>query len=159
MENQPKPTPAQQLGHASVTDTTAAYGSPLTPEIVSAILRDPESRLYPSRITVFCDDCGTDVTNECMVSEEQTSAERLEVARVHMRAKGWQCDQAGDFCPAHRHAASAEPTSCAKCRTAFDPTDGRFDGRARHARTPYCRHCIDRCHESTDAFHVCAICR
>lgn len=129
---------------------------PLTPEIVSAILRDPDSPLYPSRICVYCDDCGTQFTGEYMVSEEQTSAERLEVARSHMRTLGWQCNEFGDYCTEHK---KAESTACAKCRTAFDPADGRFDGRARYAGTPYCRHCVDRCYESTDAFHVCVICR
>jgi hypothetical protein len=31
--------------------------TPLTPEVVSAILRDPDSPLYPSKIGVFCDEC------------------------------------------------------------------------------------------------------
>lgn len=47
---------------------------------------------------------------------------------------------------------------CRRCRTPFDPTDTRFDGRARHGETPFCRWCVDRCHESTDAFHACPIC-
>jgi hypothetical protein len=48
--------------------------------------------------------------------------------------------------------------ACGKCRRPFDPADTRFDGRARHKATPYCRGCVDRCHESTDAFHRCVIC-
>lgn len=103
MDNQP--TTAEQLGHRSIADTTATYGKPLTPEVVSAILRDPDSPLYPSRICVFCDECGTEFSGEYMVSEEQTSVERLEVARGHMRTKGWQCDQTGDFCPLHKDRA------------------------------------------------------
>lgn len=90
-------TTAKKLGHTEVEETMGAYT--LTPEIVSAILRDPDSPLYPSRITVFCDECGTEFTGEFMVSEEQNSAERLEVARAHMRTQGWQCDDEGDFCP------------------------------------------------------------
>ncbi|MFI1165600.1 hypothetical protein ACH4UM_18790 [Streptomyces sp. NPDC020801] len=46
-----------------------------------------------------------------------------------------------------------------ECRRPFDPADTRFDGHARHAATPFCRCCVDVCHESTDAFHVCAVCR
>ncbi|MEV5770134.1 hypothetical protein AB0L49_02520 [Streptomyces antimycoticus] len=49
--------------------------------------------------------------------------------------------------------------SCGCCRQPFDPTDHRFDGRARHRLSPWCRRCVDRCHESTDAFHVCPVCR
>ncbi|MEV0441850.1 hypothetical protein AB0I84_06065 [Streptomyces spectabilis] len=48
--------------------------------------------------------------------------------------------------------------SCVKCRTPFDPADARFDGRGRYAETAFCRGCVDRGHESTDAFHSCAVC-
>lgn len=75
---------------------------PLTPEIVSAILRDPDSPLYPSQITVFCDHCGTKATGDYMVSEGMTRAERLAVARKHLAIKGWEHDDIGDdFCPEH----------------------------------------------------------
>jgi hypothetical protein len=70
-----------------------------TPEQVSAILRDPDSPLYPDAIGVFCDACGTTVEGQYIVSEEQTKEERLEVARTHLRAAGWQCDATGDHCP------------------------------------------------------------
>ncbi|MFM9681131.1 hypothetical protein [Streptomyces brasiliscabiei] len=89
-----------------MTDQTAPQ--PLTPEVVSAILRDPDCPLYPSRICVFCDECGDEFTGEFMVSEEQTKTERLEVARAHMRAQGWQCDRSGDYCPEHK----AENDAC-----------------------------------------------
>lgn len=74
--------------------------STVPPEIVSAILRDPDSPLYPSQIGVFCDDCGTEVVRDYLVSTEQTKVERLEVARASLRGEGWQCDEEGDFCPA-----------------------------------------------------------
>ncbi|MBH1939246.1 hypothetical protein I5Q34_34165 [Streptomyces sp. AV19] len=48
--------------------------------------------------------------------------------------------------------------NCTQCGQPFDPTDKRFDGRARHGTTPFCRRCVDRCHESTDFAHKCAIC-
>ncbi|MFE9921599.1 hypothetical protein ACFYQA_08450 [Streptomyces sp. NPDC005774] len=57
-------------------------------------------------------------------------------------------------------AAEEKPAgACGQCRQSFDPSDTRFDGKAQQTGTPYCRGCVDRCHESTDAFHVCAICR
>ncbi|MFF8910196.1 hypothetical protein [Streptomyces olivaceoviridis] len=104
--------PAEQLGHASAEQTAAAYSAdtapaPLPPALVSAILRDPDSPYYPSKIVVFCDECGTESARDYMVSTEQTSAERLEVARRHLRAEGWQCDATGDFCPEHRTPPSA----------------------------------------------------
>ncbi|MGW7362000.1 hypothetical protein ACWGI8_00880 [Streptomyces sp. NPDC054841] len=58
----------------------------------------------------------------------------------------------------YRHHGSEPAPACGHCRQPFDPTDKRFDGRARHADTPWCRACVDRCHESTDAFHACPMC-
>ncbi|MEV4440430.1 hypothetical protein AB0K09_15675 [Streptomyces sp. NPDC049577] len=52
-----------------------------------------------------------------------------------------------------------QPAPCAQCHRPFDPTDKRFDGRGRHDETPFCRRCVDRCHESSDFAHECAICR
>lgn len=54
--------------------------------------------------------------------------------------------------------ADKQPDACAKCKQPFDPTDTRFDGRGRFYLTPYCRSCVDRCHNSTDAFHRCPVC-
>lgn len=82
---------------------------PLTPQIVSAILRDPTSPLYPSQITVFCDHCGHEATRDYMVSEHMTRAERLGVARKHLVAnEGWQHDEetGDDFCPEHAAPAA-----------------------------------------------------
>lgn len=98
---------AEQLGHASVEETSATYGigappAPLPPALVSAILRDEDSPYYPSKIVVFCDDCGAEDARDYMVSTEQSSAERLEVARAQLRAEGWQCDRSGDYCPRHK---------------------------------------------------------
>ncbi|MFF7946978.1 hypothetical protein [Streptomyces griseorubiginosus] len=56
-------------------------------------------------------------------------------------------------------AAEQPAEACAKCRRPFDPTDTSFVGRARHNETPYCRDCVSRCHDSSDAFHLCVICR
>lgn len=47
--------------------------------------------------------------------------------------------------------------SCARCGRPFDPADPRFDGRAQHRDTPWCRQCIDNCHEGSPE-HVCVIC-
>lgn len=76
---------------------------PLTPEIVSAILRDPDSPLYPCQITVFCDHCGFEATGDYMVSDDMTKTERLAVARKHLVAnEGWEhADDGDDFCPEH----------------------------------------------------------
>jgi hypothetical protein len=82
--------------------------TPLTPDIVNAIVLDPDSPLYPDQITVFCDHCGTENTGDYMVSTEMTSRERLAVARQHLvQNEGWEHTGDGDdFCPTH--AGSAE---------------------------------------------------
>ncbi|MFH9072716.1 hypothetical protein [Streptomyces alboflavus] len=51
-----------------------------------------------------------------------------------------------------------EAAACGKCGTPFAPADTRHDGHARHGLTDYCRRCVDRCHESTDFAHACAVC-
>lgn len=48
---------------------------------------------------------------------------------------------------------------CDRCGRSFDSDDPAFDGRAQYQDTQWCRSCVDLCHDATDAFHVCAICR
>jgi hypothetical protein len=60
--------------------------------------------------------------------------------------------------PAKEQPDAEESEACAKCKQPFDPTDTRFDGRAQHKLTPYCRACVDRCHDNEIADHRCVIC-
>lgn len=83
-----------------MTDPTTTPGT-MPPDMVNAIVRDMDDPRFPSRIAVFCDECGFTESGEYMVSEEQSKAERLEVARAHLRKSGWQCDEDGDFCREH----------------------------------------------------------
>jgi hypothetical protein len=46
---------------------------------------------------------------------------------------------------------------CGRCHRSFDPTDVRFNGRARHKDTGWCRSCVDNCAEGS-AEHTCRIC-
>lgn len=48
--------------------------------------------------------------------------------------------------------------ACAKCRTPFDPADPRSDGRSQYPGRPYCRICVNRCHDTEIADHRCIIC-
>ncbi|MBD0838808.1 hypothetical protein [Streptomyces sp. TRM68416] len=72
---------------------------------------------------------------------------------------GWNADWL-------RHKLTAEETEaaeraknrCRRCHRPFDPADTRHDGQARHRETPWCRWCVDRCHESTDFAHACPVC-
>ncbi|MCR8574714.1 hypothetical protein [Streptomyces sp. Isolate_219] len=83
--------------------------TPITPEALSTILRDPHSPLYPTQITVFCDHCGREHTGDYLVSEDMGRTERLAVARKHLvENEGWEHDKFGDdFCPEHAAPASA----------------------------------------------------
>jgi len=72
----------------------------MTPEQIAAAIRDPESGLYPSNITVFCDGCGYLATRDYLVREGDGVNARLAVARTLLREnERWQCDAYGDFCP------------------------------------------------------------
>ncbi|MEU9406222.1 hypothetical protein AB0E08_11015 [Streptomyces sp. NPDC048281] len=71
---------------------------------------------------------------------------------------GWHTDWLRHRLTAEQADAQArEKNRCRRCRTPFDPADGRFDGNARHRETPWCRGCVDNCHEG-GAEHVCKIC-
>jgi len=55
--------------------------------------------------------------------------------------------------------AVVEPAeACGKCKTSFDPSDTRFDGHARYYLTPFCKGCVDACHDTEIADHRCVIC-
>lgn len=76
---------------------------------------------------------------------------------------GWSADylrtKLGEHPPTgYRHYGTPPPPACGACRRPFDENDTRFDGRARMGATPWCRACVDRCHEATDAFHACPVC-
>jgi len=69
--------------------------------------------------------------------------------------------------PRRRRTRPAEPGpdqlplasgACGRCDTPFDTTYTRFDGAARQGETEFCRRCVDRCHESTESAHACAVC-
>ncbi|MDX2696857.1 hypothetical protein [Streptomyces ipomoeae] len=71
---------------------------------------------------------------------------------------GWNADYLRQKLAAEQAEADERATNkCGRCHQPFDPTDTRFDGHARHGDTPYCRSCVDNCHEGS-AEHVCVIC-
>lgn len=84
---------------------------PMPREVISALIRDPESGYYPSQIGVFCDNCGTHDLRDYLVREDQDQPVRFEVARRHLREnEGWTCGESGDFCPACRNGDAEEAT-------------------------------------------------
>lgn len=59
----------------------------------------PAEELYPCAIAVFCDDCGTEVRHDYVVSDHMDKLERHQVARNHLaKNEGWLCDKDDDLC-------------------------------------------------------------
>lgn len=111
--------------------------SPIAPEALSAILRDPSSPMYPTQITVFCDHCGREHTGDYLVSDDMDRAERLAVARKHLADnEGWKHDKFGDdFCPEHasgetpKQATEAQPGTESPCSVPDSCEDGELCDR------------------------------
>lgn len=121
-------------------------------------------RATPSRTIGRCSRCpGGDHTHTAwdVILLEEVYEALAESDPAKLRA---ELIQAAAVCAAwiadldSRTPAAEKPAACAKCRTPFNPADPSFVGTARHTDTPYCRGCVDRCHEATDAFHRCVIC-
>lgn len=71
---------------------------------------------------------------------------------------GWNVDYLRSQLVAEQHAADERAKNkCRCCSRSFDPTDTAFDGRSRYRDTPWCRSCVDNCHEGGTE-HVCVIC-
>lgn len=60
---------------------------------------DNPAAFMPSRIGIFCDDCGTEHVADYLVRPDSTGPERFEIAREHLRGIGWECGLGGDSCP------------------------------------------------------------
>lgn len=91
---------------------------------------------------------------------------RAELVRVLVREAlaekpeqlGWNVDYIRQqLVQEETEAAERAKNKCGRCRTPFDPADTRFDGRARHVETPWCRRCMDNCRDGS-AEHTCVIC-
>lgn len=63
------------------------------------VVMDPDHHEYPSRITLFCDECDLHTRVEAIVNENVFSRERLAMGRAYLRTLGWACDEDGDYCP------------------------------------------------------------
>lgn len=55
--------------------------------------------VFPSLITVFCDGCGDEESEDVLVRESDESHTRFGYLRAHLRRRGWQCNVQGDLCP------------------------------------------------------------
>jgi hypothetical protein len=57
-------------------------------------------------------------------------------------------------------AASLATTGvCQRCVEPFDTMDISYLGRAQYRNSPFCRSCVDRCHDSASAEHCCIVCQ
>jgi hypothetical protein len=70
----------------------------------------------------------------------------------------WNTDYLGGKLAAEQADADERVKNlCKRCHKPFDSTDLRFDGRARHKDTPFCRSCVDNCGNGGTE-HACVIC-
>ncbi|MFK0018238.1 hypothetical protein [Streptomyces sp. NPDC090798] len=90
-------------------------------------------------------------------AERDPARLRAELIQVAAVAAAW-VEAIDRRTAAAEQSAVAASESCGKCKQPFDPADTRFDGRARYHLTPYCRGCVDRCHDNEIADHRCVIC-
>jgi hypothetical protein len=71
---------------------------------------------------------------------------------------GWNVDfLRGKLTAEQAEADERAKNLCGRCHRPFDASDTRFDSRARHKATPFCRWCTDNCHDRGTE-HVCVIC-
>ncbi|MFI9079171.1 hypothetical protein ACIGW8_22325 [Streptomyces sioyaensis] len=110
-----------------------------------------------------CPACGLDRDGACAACRHTHDAGAVcgtPIATGGMYARRCQCTgiAVGKDTPAGGESTRDDAETCGRCRLLFDPADTRFDGRARYRETPFCRGCVDACHESTDACHRCPVC-
>ena len=83
---------------------------PIAPAVGAIVPHPPTFRVselpddvFPSLITVFCDRCGHEESEDVLVRESDESHIRFGYLRAHLRRKGWQGNVQGDLCPACLH--------------------------------------------------------
>ncbi|WP_424862123.1 zinc finger domain-containing protein [Streptomyces sp. MMS24-I29] len=116
---------AQAARRAATTDRLAAAPRPAGLDAlldhVAANLPDeddtPTGQRFPCGITVFCDHCGAETRGDYIVTDAMTKAQRLDVARNHLRNNaGWSGDENVDYCPdcTKANRATAEQQAAAE---------------------------------------------
>jgi hypothetical protein len=66
------------------------------------ILKSADDPRYPTKVTLYCDECGVRLSVEIIVTDAVPGPQRLEMGRAYLRTLGWQADEEGDFCPVDR---------------------------------------------------------
>ncbi|MFJ8538132.1 hypothetical protein [Streptomyces sp. NPDC093591] len=106
----------------------------------------------------------TDDTVRVTLTAEEAEAVRDDLGQIWASKISTAGDQLHSLLESVTTGGEDEPAVeqpaevCGKCRRPFDPADTRFDGHAWHKQTPYCRACVDCCHDSEIADHRCVIC-
>lgn len=81
-----------------MTDTR--HPGPITPDNAPRLADlDDDDSLMPTQITMFCDNCGLEHTNDYLVTPDADRVDRYEIAKAHLRTLGWRCGKVRDFCP------------------------------------------------------------
>lgn len=146
MTDQPTPLTQQQIDEYAVLAAAAGHiGGKVDPKAVLALAAEV-ARLKGQRKYLVA-----------QLAKRDAESGRGDVAlREFLAAEPDQDDMAA-LLPDPAAAVEASE-ACGKCRQPFDSTDTRFDGHARFYLTPYCRSCVDACHDTEIADHRCVIC-
>jgi len=141
--------------HLTDADTIVA---PLTADEIADVWEPTQA----SRNGEFIENARTDVP--ALLNEVRRLRAELRIGTL------WKCNVCGkdnhrDVClicetdrPDPEPAEEQPAEACGKCKTPFDPSDTRFDGHARYYLTPFCKRCVDACHDNEIADHRCVIC-
>ena len=86
------------------------------------------------------------------IAEKEPGALRTELVQVAAVCAAWVTDLDS------RTPTAVEPAACGKCRRPFVSAVTGFEVHARYAASPYCRGCVDACHDNEIADHRCVIC-
>lgn len=128
-EQQPVPSDAELIEHARTVGMVEPEKAPAFLAAFRAHVEEqsagigtrpvpqPAEERYPCGLGVFCDTCDIEFRGDFIVTDTMTKAQRLDVVRSHVRAEGWQCDAAGDFCPECEPSAPTAEQATANAAT------------------------------------------
>lgn len=82
--------------------------TPVSFDELRPILKSADDPRYPTKVTLYCDECELTVSVEVIVTDAVPGPQRLEMGRAYLRTLGWQTDAEGDFCPEDRTTEGEE---------------------------------------------------
>jgi hypothetical protein len=126
-------------GEGTLRELAAQHG--WSPEAIARLrrYRTAVRASTPTEADASLENCST--ISHCFVSNRHTGLRGC-------------TDRAATLLPADLAAAQF----CQSCAAEFNPGDTTSDGTARSGASPWCRRCVDRCHDNDAADHRCPVC-